>query len=103
MIGAPNAEFELNLLATYAQDEGNGAKNRFKMGEGLVGQAALEKRGILLTNVPGNYTKIGSGLGEFHPTTSWCCRFFSKAKSKRSWNFLRLSGSAPRTRHFWIN
>jgi len=68
MIGVPNTESDLNLLATYAQDGGNGAKNRFKMGEGLVGQAALEKRGILLTNVPGNYTKIGSGLGEFHPT-----------------------------------
>src|SRR6476660_9360101 len=39
-----------------------------EMGQRLVGQAALEKRGILLTNVPGNYTKIGSGLGEFHPT-----------------------------------
>src|SRR6266576_1635760 len=38
------------------------------MGEGLVGQAALEKRRILLTDVPGNYAKISSGLGEFHPT-----------------------------------
>jgi HAMP domain-containing protein/signal transduction histidine kinase len=67
MIDAPNGESELNLLATYAQHEGNGAKNRFKMGEGLVGQAALEKRRILLTDVPGNYAKISSGLGEFHP------------------------------------
>src|SRR6266446_6266010 len=68
MIDSRNGESELNLLATYAQHEGNGAKNRFKMGEGLVGQAALEKRRILLTDVPGNYAKISSGLGEFHPT-----------------------------------
>jgi signal transduction histidine kinase/ActR/RegA family two-component response regulator len=68
MIDSRNGESELNLLATYAQHEGNGAKNRFKMGEGLVGQAALEKRRISLTNVPGNYAKISSGLGEFHPT-----------------------------------
>ena len=68
MIDTRNGESELSLLATYAQDDGNGAKNRFKMGEGLVGQAALDKRCILLTDVPGNYAKISSGLGEFHPT-----------------------------------
>ena len=68
MVNNSNGDSELNLLATYAQHEGNGGKNRFKMGEGLVGQAALEKRRIFLTDVPGNYAKIGSGLGEFHPT-----------------------------------
>src|SRR5438874_7470239 len=62
-----NAESELNLLASYARHEGNGAKNRFKMGEGLVGQAALEKRRILLTDVRGSYVKISSGLVEFRP------------------------------------
>ena len=68
MIDTRNGESELSLLATYAQHDGNGAKNRFKMGEGLVGQAALDKQCILLTDVPGNYAKISSGLGEFHPT-----------------------------------
>jgi signal transduction histidine kinase len=68
MIDSRNGESELNLLASYAQHEGNGGKNRFKMGEGLVGQAALEKRRIFLTDVPGNYAKISSGLGEFQPT-----------------------------------
>ena len=67
IVDPPNGESELKLLASYAQHEANGAKNRFKMGEGLVGQAALEKRRILLTDVPGNYAKISSGLGEFHP------------------------------------
>jgi signal transduction histidine kinase/HAMP domain-containing protein/ActR/RegA family two-component response regulator len=67
MIDAPNGEPELSLLATYAQHDGDGAASRFKMGEGLVGQAAMEKRRILLTDVPGNYSKIKSGLGEFHP------------------------------------
>jgi signal transduction histidine kinase/CheY-like chemotaxis protein len=38
------------------------------MGESLVGQAALEKRRILLTDIPNNYAKVTSGLGEFHPT-----------------------------------
>ena len=67
MVDDSNEDSELKLLASYAQHEGNGAKKRFNMGEGLVGQAALEKRRILLTNVPGNYAIISSGLGEFHP------------------------------------
>ncbi len=67
MIDTPNGESGLNLLATYAQHDGDGAKNRFKIGEGLVGQAALEKRRIFLSDVPGSYAKISSGLGEFHP------------------------------------
>jgi HAMP domain-containing protein len=49
MMDKSNGESELKLLASYASQEANGAKNRFKMGESLVGQAALEKQRILLT------------------------------------------------------
>jgi HAMP domain-containing protein/signal transduction histidine kinase len=68
MMDKSNGESELKLLASYASPEGNGARKRFKMGESLVGQAALEKRRILLTDVPNNYAKVSSGLSEFHPT-----------------------------------
>jgi HAMP domain-containing protein/signal transduction histidine kinase/ActR/RegA family two-component response regulator len=68
MMNKSNGESELKLLASYAYQEGNSAKNRFKIGESLVGQAALEKRRILLTDAPINYTKVSSGLGEFLPT-----------------------------------
>jgi HAMP domain-containing protein/signal transduction histidine kinase len=68
MMDNPDGQSELKLLASYAQQRGNGARSRFKTGEGLVGQAALEKRRILLTDVADNHTKVSSGLGEFRPT-----------------------------------
>src|SRR5207248_71537 len=58
---------ELKLLASYAYRERKGVNNRFKFGEGLVGQAALEKERILLTSVPDDYIQISSGLGEARP------------------------------------
>jgi len=61
-------EPELKLLASYAYRERKDVNNRFKLGEGLVGQAALEKERILLTKVPDDYVRISSGLGEAPPT-----------------------------------
>ena len=60
-------EPELKLLASYAYRERKGVNNRFKLGESLVGQAALEKERILLTNVPDDYVRVSSGLGEAKP------------------------------------
>ncbi|MEG4317551.1 MULTISPECIES: HAMP domain-containing protein [unclassified Microcoleus] len=57
----------LKLLSTYAYRERKHLGNRFNLGEGLVGQCALEKERILLTEVPENYVKISSGLGESTP------------------------------------
>jgi HAMP domain-containing protein/signal transduction histidine kinase/CheY-like chemotaxis protein len=67
MVDKSNGESELKLLAGYAQHESNGAKSRFKLGEGLVGQAALEKRRLFITEIPSDYGKLRSGLGEFQP------------------------------------
>ncbi|HEY5314397.1 MAG TPA: HAMP domain-containing protein, partial [Pirellulales bacterium] len=60
-------EPRLKLLASYAHKERKHVDNVFKLGEGLVGQCALEKQKILLTNVPTNYICITSGLGEATP------------------------------------
>jgi HAMP domain-containing protein/signal transduction histidine kinase/CheY-like chemotaxis protein len=57
----------LRLLASYAYKERKNIDNKFKLGEGLVGQCALEKEKILLTEVPSDYIKITSGLGEAKP------------------------------------
>jgi CheY-like chemotaxis protein/signal transduction histidine kinase/HAMP domain-containing protein len=55
------------LIASYAYKSRKHLANRFHYGEGLVGQAALEKKPILLTNVPDDYIQITSGLGESPP------------------------------------
>src|SRR5213079_2246501 len=57
----------LKLIASYAYKERRHIGNRFFLGEGLVGQSALEKKPILLTNVPDDYIRITSGLGEAPP------------------------------------
>lgn len=62
-----NHEPLLKLLSTYAYRERKHLANQFRLGEGLVGQSALEKERILLTEVPDNYIKISSGLGEATP------------------------------------
>lgn len=55
------------LIASYAYTKRKHLANRFALGEGLVGQSALEKQRILLTQVPGDYIQINSGLGEAPP------------------------------------
>ncbi|HEX6974618.1 MAG TPA: response regulator, partial [Vicinamibacterales bacterium] len=60
-------EPELKLLASYAYTERKTLANRFKAGEGLVGQAALERQSILLTEVPADYVQVSSGLGAGKP------------------------------------
>jgi signal transduction histidine kinase/ActR/RegA family two-component response regulator/HAMP domain-containing protein len=43
------------------------AVRRFALGESLVGQAALDKRTILVTEAPPDYATISSGLGQATP------------------------------------
>ncbi|MBN3942604.1 MAG: HAMP domain-containing protein [Nostoc sp.] len=57
----------LKLISSYAYRERRHLANRFHLGEGLVGQCALEKERILLTEVPSDYVRIASGLGEATP------------------------------------
>src|SRR6185503_8292171 len=57
----------LVMLAGYAPD---GKQPRaIEIGQGLVGQCAVEKQRILLVNVPTGYTRIQSSLGGARPTS----------------------------------
>ncbi|HUS88628.1 MAG TPA: response regulator [Desulfosporosinus sp.] len=57
----------LKRLAIYAGSPLETTGEVFQLGEGLVGQSALENRTIMLDRVPGDYIKITSGLGAASP------------------------------------
>ena len=57
----------LRLLAAYADQARPDAAAELSVGEGLVGQCALEKQKIVLNNVPPDYIRISSGLGSAPP------------------------------------
>jgi len=54
-------------VATYGYTHRKNLSNRFGLGEGLVGQSALERKPIVVTQAPGDYVQIASGLGEAPP------------------------------------
>jgi HAMP domain-containing protein/signal transduction histidine kinase/CheY-like chemotaxis protein len=55
-------KLELRLLASFAGSEGVPASIR--LGDGLIGQCALEKKRLLLNNVPADFVSIASSLGQ---------------------------------------
>ena len=63
----PGGEPVLRYQAGYGYTERKHLANEFRLGEGLVGQCAREKTRILLTDVPGDYVRINSGLGDSPP------------------------------------
>ncbi|SFH41571.1 response regulator [Pedobacter insulae] len=56
----------LELTGTYAYPLKK-RKEYYALGDGLVGQVALEKTQKLLTDIPADYLKINSGLGNTSP------------------------------------
>ena len=57
----------LRLLTGYAQRPGQ--PEHIALGDGLVGQCAVEKERILLNDVPSGYTRVHSSLGEAIPAS----------------------------------
>jgi len=58
---------EMVLLSAFAGDGEDGHLRRLKLGEGLVGQCASEKRRMLISDLPPNTIAIRSGLFEAVP------------------------------------
>ncbi|MEP7297680.1 MAG: response regulator, partial [Burkholderiales bacterium] len=75
VVGAQQAEFyvlttatttppKLRLFASYASGGQNSHGREIELGQGLVGQCAIEKTKILLTNVPSDAFRVATGLSE---------------------------------------
>jgi len=72
----------LKMIASYAYSRREHLANSFELGEGLVGQAALEKKSILITHVPEDYVVVQSGLGEAKPRYILVCPFLFENRVK---------------------
>jgi CheY-like chemotaxis protein/CHASE3 domain sensor protein len=59
----------LRIIANYAFTRGKELKDTIRLGEGLAGEAAREKRPLCLNSIPPDYLVIGSALGEAVPRT----------------------------------
>jgi len=57
----------LKLLSAYADDGANGHPQALELGHGLIGQCALDKRRMLITDIPDNTVPISSALLKVAP------------------------------------
>jgi HAMP domain-containing protein/CheY-like chemotaxis protein/signal transduction histidine kinase len=67
MMDGRNKDSRLRMIASYGYRSSRKLPTSFLPGEGLVGQCALEKVRIWLTDVPGDYIQVSSGLGSAPP------------------------------------
>jgi signal transduction histidine kinase/ActR/RegA family two-component response regulator len=62
-----DSEPVLEFQSGYGYEERKHLSTSFRLGQGLIGQCAKEKKRILLTQVPDDYVRISSGLGDATP------------------------------------
>ncbi|MDC8756403.1 response regulator [Janthinobacterium fluminis] len=68
MMDSQEHDARLRMIASYGYRSSRKLPTSFLPGEGLVGQCALEKLRIWLTDVPRDYIVVSSGLGAAPPT-----------------------------------
>ena len=62
-----NDDQRLVSKASYAYNHDSVTSRSFHLGEGLVGQCAAEKKPMMISEIPDDYVKISSGIGEAAP------------------------------------
>ena len=65
--GEEDNDTHLMLKSHYAYERKKFYERRVEIGQGIIGQAYLEKGKVYLTDLPLNYIRITSGLGEATP------------------------------------
>jgi signal transduction histidine kinase/CheY-like chemotaxis protein/HAMP domain-containing protein len=68
MMDSEGMEARLRMIASYGYRSSRKLPTSFGPGEGLVGQCAIEKTRVWLTDVPRDYIVVSSGLGAAPPT-----------------------------------
>jgi len=58
----------IELISAYAYETQKHFNVSFKPGEGIVGACILEKKKVVLNNIPEDYIKIATGLGSGTPS-----------------------------------
>jgi len=58
---------KMQLKSSYAGSNSKNIPETIKIGEGIIGQAALDKKTVIIENCPKNYLKIESSLGNTIP------------------------------------
>jgi signal transduction histidine kinase/DNA-binding response OmpR family regulator/HAMP domain-containing protein len=90
----PTDEPRLKLLAGYAT--GDVEKVRWlRLGQGLVGQCALDRQRILLTNVPKGYIAVSSSLGSAPPKNVLVMPIMFEAEVKGVLELASLESFSP--------
>ncbi|HEY6310221.1 MAG TPA: HAMP domain-containing protein, partial [Streptosporangiaceae bacterium] len=58
---------QLRLIAGYGLRADKSAPTQYRLGQSLIGQVARSKRSVVVADMPEDYVKISSGLGEAPP------------------------------------
>lgn len=66
--GNEKEDYHLRLASCFAFDRKKFIEKRIEIGQGLVGQTYLERKTLILTEIPQAYTLITSGLGDATPS-----------------------------------
>jgi signal transduction histidine kinase/HAMP domain-containing protein/CheY-like chemotaxis protein len=64
-----DGDTRLRLISGYGLLADVEEPNQFRLGQSLIGQVAKTRKPIMVTDVPADYVKISSGLGEAAPTS----------------------------------